>query len=83
MNQQEDSKDRAPSIDQRSRGQAWRRLSIRCSATRRPFMIQFFTRVAIARSIVTDVYRDQFENGFKSEKRAQMSTKKMEMSFVN
>ena len=63
MNQQEDSKDRAPSIDQRSRGQAWRRLSIRYSATRRP-------RVAIARSIVTDVFKDQLADGFKTKKRA-------------
>ena len=47
MNQQEDSKDRAPSIDQRSRGQAWRRLIVRCSVTRRPyFMFQIYTRVA-------------------------------------
>ena len=70
MNQQEDSKDRAPSYDQRSRGQAWRRLSFRYSATRRPYMIQFYTRVAIARSNVTDVYRYQFERGFKTKKRA-------------
>ena len=70
MNQQEDSKDRAPSIDQRSRGQAWRRLSIRYSATRRPYMIKFYTRVAIARSNVTDVYRYQFERGFKTKERA-------------
>ena len=33
-------------------------------------MILFYTRVAIARSIVTDVYRDQFERGFKTKKRA-------------
>ena len=70
MNQQEDSKDRAPSIDQRSRGQAWRRLSIRYSATRRPYMFQFYTRVAIARSIVTDVIKYQFADGFKTKKRA-------------
>ena len=71
MNQQEeDSKDRAPSCDQRSRGQAWRRLSFRYSAMRRPYMFQFYTRVAIARSNVTDVYRDQFERGFKTKKRA-------------
>ena len=70
MNQQEDSKDRAPSIDQRSRGQAWRRLSFRYSAMRRPYMIQFYTRVAIARSIVTDVFKDQLADGFKTKKRA-------------
>ena len=71
MNQQEeDSKTRAPSCDQRSRGQAWRRLSFRYSATRRPYMIQFYTRVAIARSNVTDVYNDQFERGFNTKKRA-------------
>ena len=70
MNQQEDSKDRAPSIDQRSRGQAWRRLSIRYSAMRRPYMFQFYTRVAIARSNVTVVYRYQIERGFKTKERA-------------
>ena len=70
MNQQEDSKIRDPSCDQRSRGQAWRRLSFRYSAMRRPFMIQFNTRVAIARSIVTDVFKDQFADGFKTKKRA-------------
>ena len=70
MNQQEDSKIRAPSCVQRSRGQAWRRLSIRYSATRRPYMFQFYTRVAIARSIVTDVFKDQLADGFKTQKRA-------------
>ena len=41
------TKIRAPSCVQRSRGQAWRRLIIRCSATRRPhFMFQIYTRVA-------------------------------------
>ena len=70
MNQQEDSKIRAPSCVQRSRGQAWRRLTFRYSAMRRPFMIQFNTRVAIARSIVTDVFKDQFADGFKTKKRA-------------
>ena len=70
MNQQEDSKIRDPSCDQRSRGQAWRRLSFRYSATRRPYMFQFYTRVAIARSNVTDVYKDQFERGFKTKERA-------------
>ena len=70
MNQQEDSKIRDPSCDQRSRGQAWRRLSFRYSAMRRPFMIQFNTRVAIARSIVTDVFKDQLADGFKTKKRA-------------
>ena len=70
MNQQEDSKIRAPSCVQRSRGQAWRRLTFRYSAMRRPYMIQFYTRVAIARSIVTDVFKDQFADGFKTKKRA-------------
>ena len=70
MNQQEDSKIRAPSCVHRSRGQAWRRLTFRYSATRRPYMIQFYTRVAIARSIVTDVFKDQLADGFKTKKRA-------------
>ena len=33
-------------------------------------MFQFYTRVAIARSIVTDVFKDQFADGFKTKKRA-------------
>ena len=70
MNQQEDSKTRAPSCVQRIRGQAWRRLTFRYSATRRPYTFQFYTRVAIARSIVTDVCMDQFEEGFKTKNRA-------------
>ena len=70
MNQQEDSKIRAPSCVHRSRGQAWRRLTFRYSAMRRPYMFQFYTRVAIARSIVTDVFKDQFADGFKTKKRA-------------
>ena len=48
MNQQEDSKDRAPSVDQRSRGQAWRRLSIRYSATRGPYKERYNVQMIIA-----------------------------------
>ena len=70
MNQREESKIRAPTRDQRCRGQAWRRLTFRYSATRRPYTFQFYTRVAIARSIVTDVCMDQFEEGFKTKNRA-------------
>ena len=55
MNQQEDSKDRAPSIDQRSRGQAWRRLSIRYSATRGPHMYRYYNQNLIIKNGSDDV----------------------------
>ena len=70
MNQQDDSKIVLRAASTVAAARLGRRLSIRYSATRRPYMFQFYTRVAIARSIVTDVFKDQFADGFKTKKRA-------------
>ena len=49
-------KQQNPSTSQRCRDYAWRRLDIRHSAARRPFVIRFYNQEGIAKNIN---YRDK------------------------